>query len=164
MAYDPAIVANAVLWITKERGLSVDHMKLQKLVFFVHAWSLALHGESVVDERPEAWTYGPVFDSLYQRLKGYGRAPIDAYVPTFNPVNGTHVAMVPDRQDSKTWDMVKQVVDRYGSFNALQLSALSHEPGGPWEVTRSQKASQIPNDLITSFYRQKLPPPNATAS
>ena len=72
MPHPAVIVANAVLYRAKLRGLAISHLKLQKLVFFTHAWRLAVHGVPAVDERPEAWEYGPVFNSLYYRLKGSG--------------------------------------------------------------------------------------------
>ena len=40
MPYSPAIVANAVLYRAKQRGIRISHLKLQKLIFFIHAWRL----------------------------------------------------------------------------------------------------------------------------
>ena len=82
MPYPPAIVANAVLYRARQRGLPISHLKLQKLVFFTHAWCLAIDGSPAVDERPEAWEYGPVFNSLYHRLKGCGHEAIKAFIET----------------------------------------------------------------------------------
>ncbi|WP_082938191.1 type II toxin-antitoxin system antitoxin SocA domain-containing protein [Mitsuaria sp. 7] len=72
MPYSPALVANAVLYRAKQRGFHVSHLKLQKLVFFTHAWRLALHNRAAVEERPEAWEHGPIFSTLYHRLRAPG--------------------------------------------------------------------------------------------
>lgn len=131
-------------------------MKLQKLVFFVHAWSLALKGLSVVNEPPEAWQYGPVFSSLYHELKSYGSSDISTLLQEFNPATGQLAALVPNHSDANFWPLFDKVWERYGQFNALQLSALTHESGGPWEHAYSQKMANIPNELVASYYRQKM--------
>lgn len=156
MSYESAIVANAVLYRAKTRGLSVDHMKLQKLVFFTHAWCLALHGRPAVTEQPEAWTYGPVFDQLYHKLKNYGRAPIQDYVKSVDPATNTYVERIPTSEDTQFWNVLDQVMDRYGNMSALQLSTLSHEPGGPWDIARAERNARIPNEAIRTHYRRQL--------
>lgn len=157
MSYPASIVANAVLQHAWGRGMSVDHMKLQKLVFFVHAWHLALAGsDGAVAEPVEAWKHGPVFASLYHRLKQYGRAPVDQYLSDLDPVTGELKPMVPSQQDGQFWRVFEQVMERYEHFNALQLSALSHESGGPWEQARSKLQGQIPNESIRQHYISQL--------
>ncbi|HEY1398994.1 Panacea domain-containing protein [Roseateles sp.] len=157
MPYSPAIVANAVLHRAKERGLSVSHLKLQKLVFFTHAWSLAIEGVPAVDERPEAWEYGPVFNSLYYRLKGSGHDAITALIETVDAQTNAFAALIPSPVDATFWRILDQVMDRYGSFTPSQLSTLSHEAGGPWEQARNSKQAVISDESVRQFYRGMLP-------
>lgn len=131
-------------------------MKLQKLVFFVHAWSLASTGSSFVSERPEAWQYGPVFDSLYHELKGFGSRDIDAYLTQTNPDTGERQAMVPVFTDTAFWNLLVQVWDRYGQFSALQLSALTHESGGPWEQAHTTQSVWLQDDIVRDYYRPQI--------
>lgn len=157
MSYPASTVANAVLQHAWGRGFAVDHMKLQKLVFFVHAWHLALvGGGGAVTELVEAWKDGPVFASLFHRLKPFGRAPVDKYLSDLDPVSGELMPMVPSQQDALFWHVFRQVMERYENFNALQLSALSHESGGPWEQARSKLQGKIPNELIRQHYISRL--------
>ena len=157
MAYSPRLVANAFLVKAKEAGVPVSHMKLQKLVFFLHAWTLALReAGSLVDGKPEAWPYGPVFDGLYHELKSYGASNIGAYLTELNPATGQMAAMVPSRADTEFYQFLDQVWDRYGGFSALQLSALSHEAGGPWAQARANHAKLIDDEVIRDYYRGKL--------
>lgn len=157
MPYTPRLVANAFLVKAKSEGVAVSHMKVQKLVFFLHAWSLALRDAgSFVSEQPEAWPYGPVFDGLYHELKSYGSSNIDAYLTQLNPATGEMAAMVPSPSDTEFYRLLDQVWNRYGRFSALQLSALSHEKGGPWEQARNESARVIGDDLIRSYYKGKL--------
>ena len=131
-------------------------MKLQKLVFFVHAWSLALKDSSVLTEPPEAWQYGPVFSSLYHELKAYGSSDISAVLQEFNPATGRLAALVPNQSDTDFWRLFERVWERYGRFSALQLSALTHESGSPWEHARQNQMLQMPNHLVAEYYRKKL--------
>jgi uncharacterized phage-associated protein len=155
--YSPSLVANAFLYKAKQAGVPLSHMKLQKLVFFVHAWSLALHQESMVTERPEAWPYGPVFDGLYHELKGYGSRNIDGYLMQMNPQTGERQSMVPQFQDATFWGLLDQVWQRYSSFSAMQLSALTHEAGGPWQHARQRGAGWLDDQQVASHYRAQLP-------
>lgn len=154
MAYSPRMVANAFLW--KKRGASLSHMKLQKLVFFVHAWSLAINGKPGVTESPEAWQYGPVFSSLYHELKSYGSRGVTEYLTEYSPAAQKMVALVPNHQDGEFWSLFDRVLERYGNFSAVDLSALTHEPGSPWDRAYRINQKEIPNDWITEYYQRKL--------
>jgi uncharacterized phage-associated protein len=157
MAYSPRIVANALLWDAKKRNGSLTHMKLQKLVFFMHAWSLALYGAPLVTEKPQAWQYGPVFPSIYHELKSFGSGNITSMLAELNTATGQFVPLVPNPQDERFWSLLKRVWDRYGGFSAGQLSALTHESGGPWERAYKNAQREIPDDWIANHYRHKLP-------
>lgn len=155
-AYSPSLVANAFLYKARQSGAKLSHMKLQKLVFFVHAWSLAMKGVSAVADRPEAWTYGPVFDALYHELKGFGSRPVDSYLVQMNPASGQREPQMPLQTDAEFWGLLEQVWDRYSPFTALQLSELTHEPGSPWEQARKATKLLLADEAVRDFYRAKL--------
>src|ERR1700676_3931940 len=69
-------VANWFLARAAADGKSLDPMKLQKLIYFAHGWSLALTDIPLIEEHPEAWDYGPVIPSVYHEFKLFGRKPI----------------------------------------------------------------------------------------
>jgi len=156
MPYSPAIVANAVLYRAKQHGVFVNHLKLQKFVFFTHVWSLAILDVPAVEERPEAWEHGPVFGSLFYRLKDIGHQAIDAYIETIDAETNSYQALVPPSEDSNFWHVLEQVIEQYGRFTATELSALGHVHGGPWEQARNSKLAFIPDDSICTFYREML--------
>ncbi len=156
MPYPPAIVANAVLYRARQRGLFISHLKLQKLVFFTHAWCLAIDGLPAVDERPEAWEYGPVFNSLYHRLKGRGHEAITAFIETVDSRSNAYAALMPSPAHGAFWRILDQVMDRYGTLTALQLSTLSHEPGGPWAQAKEANQAVITDEAVRQFYRGML--------
>lgn len=154
--YSPSLIANAFLVKAQETGAPMTHMKLQKLVFFVHAWSLALKDKSLVNETPQAWQYGPVFNSLYHELKQHGSSAVSGYLKQLDAETGTLKPMIPIRTDSEFWNVLDQVWDRYGRLSALQLSALTHEAGGPWESARKRVAETLNDDEVRNYYRAQL--------
>jgi uncharacterized phage-associated protein len=156
MSYPPAVVANAVLYRAKQRGIRISHLKLQKLVFFIHAWRLALQGLPAVNERPEAWEFGPVFETLFHRLKNLGHEAIRQYIETVEAQTNVYRTLMPSTEDAAFWRVLDQVMDKYGCLSASQLSTLGHEPGGPWSMARAAKQAVIPDDSIGTFYREKL--------
>ena len=154
--YVPALIANAFLYKARGAGARLSHMQLQKLVFFVHAWGLALRGESPLAERPQAWPYGPVFETLYHQLKGFGSSDIGVYLEQMNPHTGRFEALIPSQADVGLWNLLGQVWEKYGNFSAMELSALTHEPGGPWEATRNAQQLVLSDEQVQQYYRAKL--------
>jgi len=171
--YKAKAIANYFLDLAEAEGKRLDPMQLQKLVYFAHGWYLALTGEPLVEEHPEAWTYGPVFPSLYHEFKRYGPGHIESramewhldmnagsgHMMDFHPVPPT----LDDDPDETPRDFAKQVIRRvwaiYGSWTALQLSQLTHLPGGPWDVTRREnpgrKGTDIADPLIRDHFNTK---------
>src|SRR5215510_7158653 len=70
--YDSKAAANWFL----DLGQPLTPMKLQKLVYFAHGWSLALTGVPLIKDAVEAWRYGPVIPALYHEFKHNGARPI----------------------------------------------------------------------------------------
>jgi uncharacterized phage-associated protein len=156
MSYSPRIVANALIRKGKEHGEKLTHMKLQKLVFFLHGWGLALQGRPIISEQVEAWPYGPVVDALYHELKHHGSRPIEQYLVELDEESGQLKAFVPTLKDQRFWDLLEKVWDRYGSKSAIFLSEITHLPGTPWEQTRKSGGRMIPDELIASYFKGKL--------
>lgn len=54
-------------------SMQVDNLKLQKLLYYSQAVHLVMHdGKPLFDESIEAWAYGPVVRSVYNRYKRNG--------------------------------------------------------------------------------------------
>ena len=47
-------------------------MLLQKLVYIAHGWNLAICGEPLIEEAPEAWDNGPVYRSIWDHIRDHG--------------------------------------------------------------------------------------------
>jgi uncharacterized phage-associated protein len=119
-------------------------MHVLKLVYLCHGWLLGMCDRSLIYEPVEAWRYGPVVPSVYHVYKHFGGGHI----------NADHV----DRSTELDEDQLRslEVVDAvYGHLNAVHLSALTHRPGTPWDVTVRSLGfgSTIQDSLIRDHFK-----------
>ncbi len=155
MRYPPAAVANYFVQRGVQDGQLVDPMKLQKLIYFAHGWHLAVFGEPLLDERVEAWSYGPVAPSVYHAVKRHGSALID--FPIFRPsATGPHA---PSVADERTQGLLERTWEVYGAYSSVELSRMSHDPDGPWFETWQGEAMggkvrgvDIPDARIKDYF------------
>jgi uncharacterized phage-associated protein len=141
----PLVVAQQVLWL--RRDIDTTPMDVLKLVYLCHGWMLGYHNVGLIDEAVEAWTYGPVVPSLYHRYKVYG--------------GGIVIGEPADQSGFLSPDMnvlVDHFVHLYRPFSPFQLSALTHQPDTPWDITRRRAGigSVIPTELIRDHYRRLI--------
>ena len=153
--YRPLAVANEFIMAAASEG--ADHMKLQKLVYYVHGWWLKYYEDSIISEAPQVWQHGPVFKSLYHALKHFGSAPI-RLLQNDNPFS-----MVPriDEFDRDVLNLVSWVWGRYGGYSSFDLSEMTHAPGTPWRRMAEThhwavpRNTDIPADLIREAFQKE---------
>lgn len=123
----------------------VDHLKLQKLCYFAHGWSLAFYDRPLVRHPFQAWKYGPVLPGLYQALKRFGARDItedDA----------------PSKSEILEEDMkvVRLVAETFGSLPASKLVSLTHATDGPWRkfYSAGDRSTVIPDSEIADYFKR----------
>lgn len=154
--------ANALWEICQEAGYGrVSPMKLQKLVYFAHGWHLAYTGLPLIPEQIEAWDYGPVIDTLYHDLKGFGNDEITRPLMEAEWNENGFSTVVPNVKDTNLRTFLNNVIGVYGSLSAIQLSNMTHMPGTPWRQLKDalpfERGLTIPNDLIRQYFAAQLP-------
>ena len=69
--YSSKAVANSFLDIAEAGNVNdISPMKLQKLVYYAHAWHLAFLGQPLIREEVQAWKFGPVIPDVYFNIQG----------------------------------------------------------------------------------------------
>jgi uncharacterized phage-associated protein len=139
MSYDSLAIANYFIKLARTHGEALTPMKVQKLVYFAHGWNLAIHDEPLLNERIQAWKYGPVVPELYRELKDYGSTPIPNPVQVIRFEGAGISVATPQLEDYGSTAATAQLLDRiwavYGRYSAIQLSNATHAPGSPWDIT-----------------------------
>ncbi len=150
--YKAKAVANFFL-----RKGRLTQMKLHKLVYFAHGWHLGLRGTPLLDERVQAWRYGPVTLSLWEEFKWFGAEPIDSLATA--QVAWRTLAPEVDPDDKYVCGLLERVWEIYGPLSAEQLSTMTHEADSPWTSVTSRQLhsgrTPIPDQLLTSHFRCK---------
>ncbi len=143
MEYKPKTIAEWFLHRAAEDGESLTQMKLQKLVYIAHGWSLGLYNEPLIDSTIEAWKWGPVIRPLYRAYVDFGSNPITRK-PEEKP-----------RLDGRTEHLLEQIWKVYRRYTAVELSGMTHKPGTPWDTAYVEgEKTPISNDVIAEHYRQ----------
>jgi len=133
--------------IDRKAGDAITNLKLQKLVYYAQAWSVALLNHPLFDEPVEAWAHGPVVDVVYQNLKQYGHhtLPRSRRRPRFS---GQELTVLED------------VLAVYGEHSASFLETLTHQEE-PWREAWGTRASNsrsrqpITLAAMRQFYRRQ---------
>jgi uncharacterized phage-associated protein len=149
MATSARAVANEFIRLAKEDGRALTPLQLIKLVYIAHGWMLGLYQRPLIRNRIEAWQYGPVIPDLYHDLKKYGSDYVEEPLPILS-------YRTPQQLDEEEADIIAQVYKIYGKKTGIQLSALTHQPGTPWDDTWTpdSRGASISNDLIAEHYRR----------
>ena len=146
MLISPSHLSDFLLAGCRERGEVLTNLKLQKLLFYSQAWSLALNGQALFDEDFQAWIHGPVLPSQYARFKDFSWHPITMEVE--RPVI-----------DTDTTGFLGDIIDEFGSESAVALELMTHREQ-PWIEARGNlppfvpSEAKIPKTSMQNFYRQ----------
>lgn len=141
------LAANEVASVIIARsGPWIDAMSLQKLLYYVQAWHLAITDEPLFEERIKAWKDGPVVPQVwYERKDRETRRAVDQEVD--------NLAL-----DEQASDLMDLVLATYGSMSGDELSALAHIET-PWREARgdlppdASGSNTISTESMARFYR-----------
>jgi len=128
-------------FIEKSEGTKTP-MQLNKLTYIAHGWSLAIFDRPLIIEDIEAWEYGPIIPLLYHAFLKYGGNP----VPYKKIVETNSI-----KDDVKA--LLDKILDVYGVYEGVYLSALTHQKGTPWSKTLRYKENvKMRDDIIKDYY------------
>jgi len=142
--YDSRVVSNHLVEAASQDDNLLTPMQVLKLVYIAHGYNLGFHKTPLIKNRIEAWKYGPVIPDLYQAIKHRRDQPVELL-----PVNG----LVPMDEDDKAF--VSAVYKAYRDYDGIELSALTHQDGTPWDLVYDKRFANevISNDIIENHYK-----------
>lgn len=131
-------IAKAILKLSEpEIGDSVTNLKLQKLLYYVQGFHLAIYGKPLFEEDILAWEHGPVVREVYGAFSQHGAEPI--------PVPEEGVTL---EQYQK--DLVVEIWKVYGQFSAWRLRDMTHNES-PWQETGRNRV--ISHEILKNFFK-----------
>jgi uncharacterized phage-associated protein len=136
-----------------ESGEHPSILKLQKLLYYVQAWNLAINNQPLFDGKFEAWVHGPVNRQIYSR-----------FVATKYMYSSAGRSDVLEGQDNLLEDaqfVIDDVLELYAPFSGSQLEEMTHKED-PWLNARGDLAPSVrcETDIseadMKSFYSSRL--------
>lgn len=155
--HDGRKIANLLLSEFDSARFDVTNLKLNKVLFYVHAFHLVRHRQPLIKNHFEAWEHGPVVRVVYHEFKIFGSAPITKLAQHLNYETGREEVIAFGDLDPALREFIMSVASHYMQFTASQLREMTHKSGGPWhQVYTSSPESRglrdrIPNELIQNY-------------
>lgn len=119
-------------------GRIMTTMKMEKLVYYSQARSLAVRGSALFPEDFQAWTNGPVCPDLFRVHKGMYVITLEDFqqrVPAARLLEGEDLRIV------------EKVMEKLGGYDGRALSELTHKES-PWKNARGDAKSYEPGKTI----------------
>ena len=138
-------VFDVAKYILEKRG-AMTAWKLQKLVYFCQAWSLAWDERILFEDDFEAWANGPVVRALFNVHRGL------LYVDETTFQRGDS-----SRLDDIAIETIDAVLRDYSDFSGRELSEIAHSER-PWKEPRAgipageRSENIISRETMSDFY------------
>jgi len=131
--------------IIARRGPWTDAWTLQKLLYYVQAWHLAVTDEPLFDDRIKAWKDGPVVPAVWHSRHDQASRRAIAQSPRIE-------------LDDLSSNLIDVVLATYGQMSGDELRALTHVEE-PWREARGDLPEDAPcreeidRETMARFYR-----------
>ncbi|MBV5270972.1 MAG: DUF4065 domain-containing protein [Afipia sp.] len=162
--YEARKICNLLLANFDAVEFDLTNLRLNKLLFFIHAESLRTRPEGLIRNHFEAWQFGPVIRPVFDTFKVYKESPVTAPALFLDYASGNQIPVPHEDIRPEDVDLIFREFKNYSRFTTGQLVSLSHETGGPWDVVyRAHLADatlspRIPNKLIKSHFAGEKAP------
>lgn len=149
MYYDARQIANWFVARFRQDKRELTVMKLLKLVYISHGWYLGHTGEPLIAGTIEAWKFGPVILEIYF---GFEDQALDITEKYSGP------DLKEKELDKFAQGLLNDVYNKYSRLGSFKLSAMTHEPGGPWDVASriGGHFALISDELIYAYYAERV--------
>ena len=142
MMYNVQDIADKIILRTDtECGDIISNLKLQKLLYYLQGFHIAMYGTRLFEQDLEAWAYGPVVPEVFDRFK-----ETRPYGIFLDPKKHSEIELTREQED-----LFYDVVDDYGRFSAVELMRMT-QGGLPWKAARGQDDIRISDKLMRKHF------------
>jgi uncharacterized phage-associated protein len=129
----------------------LTHLQLQKLLYYVQGWSLAMRGGPMFSERIEAWAHGPVVRDVYPSFAHHGYLPITSSATS----TADDLVSCPHELKPEECQLIRSVWEAYKGFSASHLWSMTHAER-PWIDARGDAApaDRCENEITTTAMKE----------
>lgn len=142
-------VAKYIAGKANEKNIFINITKIQKLLYIAYGIYLRVYKQRLTDEHPKAWPYGPVFPKTRKKLLSLNLVDIRTKDCTDEA-----------QKDEQLNKVVDFTLNKFGIWNAGQLTEWSHREGSPWYYSSQTNGFKwgdtIPDELIYNYFLQLI--------
>ena len=137
---------------SEDNNASLINLKLQKLLYYVQAWSYGINKKAMFSGEFEAWVHGPVNREIYNRFN-----PTKYLYSEINIDDCQNPGVVLSQEDAEFVDFI---LENYIKYSGAELERLTHNEK-PWIVTRgelnvNERCEKIINpELMIEYYGKR---------
>jgi uncharacterized phage-associated protein len=147
-----AVVNSLLARSFREGRTDMTPMKVQKMLFYLNGWHLAVTGKPCIRPPFEVWRYGPVVNTVYHELKKFGGGAVSEYVKEFDPSTETFKSYVIADEKKEFHEILDLTWEKYIGIDATRLSAMTHAPDSPWATAKREGSTIIDNETIKTYF------------
>ncbi|GHT52546.1 hypothetical protein AGMMS49982_13050 [Bacteroidia bacterium] len=111
----------------EDNDASLINLKMQKLLYYVQAWSYGIRKKALFEGDFQAWIHGPVNKLVYDRF--------NSTKCLYSEINTTDVLNNNVQLADEDAEFVDYILENYLKYSAAELERLSHSER-PWKETR----------------------------
>ena len=137
----------------------MNHMKLQKLLYYIQAWHLVFFEQPLFEDDFEAWLHGPVTRRVWNT---YRDRSILWNTLTINSKETREIKKrIKEILSKDQLEMINDVLSEYGDKGAYHLESLTHSEQ-PWIKARKGKrndeacSKKISKKSMAKYYSSLL--------
>jgi uncharacterized phage-associated protein len=133
----------------------LDNLKLQKLLYYIQAWSLAFYGKKTFDGKFQAWIHGPVNREIFDRFKDTKALYTEM---EFTDIRDLSALSSISESDKIHLD---NIITHYSGLSGTQLERMTHMEE-PWIKARNGYGSydrcevEIDEAVMQKYYQSLL--------
>jgi uncharacterized phage-associated protein len=137
-SYPALHVANSLIKLAIENKNPLTQISVLKLLYFANAAYLVVNKIPLIEEKFQAWRFGPVLEDLYRYyLKVYGAKPIN---------NLLTLESEELDNDVEAQQVLKVIFDNYSNYSPFDLVALTHSRFGAWHKAYYKESFSVISD------------------
>src|SRR5689334_19344752 len=131
--YEARKICNFLIAHKATHTFDLTNLRLNKLLYFIHGWSLTRRTEGMIRNHFLAWQHGPVIRPVFDTFKIYGDSTITEPARFLDYRSGINAPVPFDDISADDSELIQRIFKSYDQFTTGQLVEKSHEPGGPWD-------------------------------
>ena len=121
---------------------NLTNLKLQKILYYLQGYYLALYKKELFENEIEPWKYGPVVCEVYHTYKSYGD----------NSIVLPDVEMNFDYISDEQKKFINKVYNYFRQFSGIKLMEMTHGEH-PWKDSYGKK-DIISKKILLDFFQQ----------